>query len=70
MKKSMLLLGVVLLVGCTMRMAVLAPHRIDNADHRAATTNKACLECHDITGKKVHIADDNCMKCHRIVRGV
>jgi hypothetical protein len=33
-------------------------------------TNEACLDCHDIAGKKDHQADDECMRCHRIVRGV
>ena len=70
MKNTILLLCILLLFGCTMRMAVFAPHRADNADHRAAKTNEACLDCHDIIGKKDHKADDDCMRCHRIVRGV
>ncbi|PLY01405.1 MAG: hypothetical protein C0623_05380 [Desulfuromonas sp.] len=70
MKKTSLLLLALLLVGCTMRMAAYAPHRIDNADHRAVKTNQECLECHDISKQKDHQADDNCMRCHRIVRGV
>lgn len=70
MKKLFCLIAVLFLFGCTMRMAVYAPHRTDNADHRTATTNQACLECHDVAGQKEHKRDDNCMRCHRIVRGV
>lgn len=71
MKKFILLLFVILLAGCTIRMAAFAPHRTDNTDHRSATSNSDCLECHDdMMGKKEHQADDNCMRCHRIVKGV
>jgi len=70
MKKYSLLLLTLLLVSCTMRMAVYAPHRSDNDDHRKATTNVACLDCHDVVGKREHQTDDNCMRCHRIVKGV
>ena len=70
MKKIYVVLIVLFLFGCTMRMAVFAPHRTDNADHRQATSNQDCLECHYVIGKKEHKADDECMRCHRIVRGV
>ena len=69
MKSIVLLAAILLLFGCTMRMAAYAPHRIDNADHRNALSNNACLDCHDVVGKREHKADDNCMRCHRIVRG-
>ena len=69
--KKILVIGLILLMaGCTIRMAAYAPHRVDNEDHRQATTNQDCLGCHDIVGKKGHQADDNCMRCHRIVKGV
>lgn len=71
MKKFLVLLFVLVLTGCTMRMAVFSPHPPDNNDHRQSTRNADCLECHDdIIGLREHTATDNCMRCHRIVKGV
>ena len=56
--------------GCVHRMAPFAPHRPDTDFHRSATTNQACIGCHEVASlRSGHQASDNCLKCHRILHG-
>lgn len=55
---------------CTLRMAPFSPHRSNTDAHRQATTNQACLECHNLSEIRTdHQPSDNCLRCHRIVQG-
>lgn len=66
-------LAVVLAItwGCgSRRMAPFAPHRPDTDFHREATTNQACIDCHEVARLPAgHQAADNCLRCHRILHG-
>lgn len=67
--QKMILLIPLLLLGCTMRMAAFAPHPPDNDAHRNLAENKACFSCHDPAALNNHQANDNCLRCHRVVKG-
>jgi len=70
MKKLTLVFVTLLLAGCIIRMGAFAPHRPDTDDHRSVTQNVQCLDCHKVDGLFKHKPDDNCQRCHRIVKGV
>ena len=57
--------------GCgARRMAPFAPHRPDSDFHRSATTNQACVGCHEVAALRGgHQASDDCHKCYRILHG-
>ena len=73
MKKLVLLLLLVLLIGltsCARRMAPFSPHRSMTDAHLAAVNNQACLECHPYAELgPSHQAGDDCLRCHRILQG-
>jgi len=75
MHRLLIIFLVVVLVasafGCgARRMAPFAPHRPDSDFHRNATTNQACIGCHEVAGlRSGHQASDDCRKCHRILHG-
>lgn len=66
---SLLIVGTVFVFGCTMRMAAFAPHPPDTVEHRESKENTACVACHDLAKLKSHQAGDNCLRCHRVIKG-
>ena len=53
-------------VGCVGRIALYSPRLPPTDDHREATGNADCLECHDPTRRGSHKTTDDCRKCHTI----
>ncbi len=58
-----------LVVGCVGRVALYAPRLPPSDNHRAATGNTDCLECHDVAGRASHKPTDDCRRCHTICEG-
>ena len=54
-----------LAVGCVGRISLYSPRLTPSDAHRAATSNAACLECHDVREYESHSAGDDCRRCHK-----
>ncbi len=69
MKKILAVLLVLILTACTLRMGAFAPRRPDIPEHRDLVSAD-CLECHDLAGRQDHKSDDDCLRCHHLVKGI
>lgn len=58
-----------LLAACTIRMGAFSPRRPDIQQHRQVT-NADCLGCHELATLEKHKSNDNCVRCHKLVKGV
>jgi hypothetical protein len=57
-----------LVVGCVGRIALYAPRLPPSDEHRAATGNADCLECHDLASRTSHRTTDDCRRCHTMCK--
>lgn len=55
--------------GCVGRVALYAPRLTPSEEHREATDNRACRECHDPSERPSHDSSDDCRRCHTLARG-
>jgi len=69
MKGIVLVLLGLLLVGCVVRVPAYSPRRTNSEAHRSAVAPGDCLDCHDLTARRDHAPDDNCLKCHPLCKG-
>jgi hypothetical protein len=69
MKSIVAALLFLLLTACTIRMGAFAPRRPDITEHRKVT-NADCLGCHDPAQQKDHKSEDDCLRCHHLIKGV
>ncbi len=69
MKFILLILLLILSTACTVRMGAFAPRLLDIAEHRGVT-NTECLDCHDLSQWQDHRAEDDCLHCHHLIKGV
>jgi len=67
--KSVCLILLLLLSACTIRMGAFAPRRSDIAEHRGPG-REDCLGCHDLSDRPDHKPDDDCLRCHHLIKGV
>ena len=70
MKKTLFLLVLIVLMtqGCVDRIPLYSPRQTDTSAHREARATQDCLVCHDIAKRASHDPDDNCLKCHQIIK--
>ena len=57
-----------LVVGCVGRVPLYSPRLPPSDGHRSATSNAACLECHDVTSQASHKPIDDCRNCHKLCK--
>lgn len=67
--KYLVLLLLFILTACTVRTATFAPRRSDTAAHREATRD-TCLDCHELSKMSDHKKTEDCLRCHKLVKGI
>lgn len=67
--KFLVMLLLLILTACTVRMGTFAPRRSDTPVHREATRD-TCLDCHDLSKMSDHKSTEDCLRCHKLVKGI
>jgi len=70
-KKIYFILVLIILVtqGCVDRIPLYSPRQTDTLAHREAVAPQDCLDCHDLDKRASHDPADDCLKCHKIIKG-
>jgi len=69
MKKVLIVFLMVFLCACTMRMGAFAPRLPDISEHHELVRDD-CAGCHDMSAHKDHKTDEDCLRCHHLIKGV